>query len=331
MADLLKPIKTKTSSRQNIRKVILETGVNTNNPKDDTNINQDVIFKRRAKREHSEKKSFLSNKIRSKKPKLFIENLLKRYNLYELFIFTIDIIVVIFDLVIIFVLYYDHFAYVENNYLLTNTNNIIRKSLLALTMLNAGLLTIRYVLKIKVERVWNELNHLDDTPKLEINCMSSKKNKKYIIYLIIEILIHIIQPYPYVNIEFHLVVIRKNVIYTLNAILFIFCLTRVYLIYKIIRYWNIYSSRRAKNYMRLYCLNSEDNKKYGTFLFLIRSNLEFRGFLCLIFISASTVFLYSLIFKVTEYTIYDVTNPFHTMYNSLWYVFQTVARSKKNN
>jgi hypothetical protein len=71
-------------------------------------------------------------KQKALKMELF-ENHFTTYEYYTNTIRYIDIIILLVDFIAIIVLYFDHFGYINNNYELSSTSNIIRSIFLVLS------------------------------------------------------------------------------------------------------------------------------------------------------------------------------------------------------
>jgi hypothetical protein len=94
---------------------------------------------------------------------------------------------------------------------------------------------------------------------------------------------------------------------------------RLYYILKVIKNINLFSTVRSKKILKFYDRHSRP------ITFLIKSNLEFRGFTTLVFIGVCCLVYFSLLLKVLEYFKKDKNNPFNYIPNSIWYLLITMG------
>ena len=147
----------------------------------------------------------------------------------------------------------------------------------------------------------------------------NKSNSKWV--LIFELLIHILQPYPYVSVVMESTNFGNDVNYNINMLFFFFCSLRFYLIIKVVRYYNLFAQHQSKNILKLY----EKNSSITTFLY--RANLKHNGFMTIGLIGAITLIYSSIIFQIVEYNKMDQTNPFYYLWNCTWYIIVTMCTS----
>ena len=209
--------------------------------------------------------------------------------------------------------YNDHFEYIDNGLKLSKVQNIIRIFFIFVSIFTVILLHCRYKLKYKSNKILVELDSKSETcigPK----AMSLEKKKKFI-----EMFIHILQPYPYLKWEFEIEILGNPIIYSLNMILYFLSTIRLYYIIKIIKTWNLFSTPRSKKILSYF--ESKGNPNF----FLIKANLDDRGFLTLSFIGLCALIYFSLLLKVLEYFEYDKSNPFNYVINNFWYLLITMG------
>jgi hypothetical protein len=139
--------------------------------------------------------------------------------------------------------------------------------------------------------------------------------------LIIEILLHSIQPYPYIDQNWTMKTVGNDVKYSSSAILFSFCILRLYVCVKIIRYWNFYSNDKSKRIFKFFKNKSID-------LFIYKSNIKARGLFSITIIFCVVLYISALIFKV--YEDYEPNNEigFSYIWNCLWFLIVTITTSK---
>jgi hypothetical protein len=119
-----------------------------------------------------------------------------------------------------------------------------------------------------------------------------------------------------------MLVVGQEVTYTLNLILYFLCTFRSYMLFKVIRYWNLYSSKRSKKILAFFDPYANSN------LFTYKANVKMNGFLALCILGGFTLVMASLILKTMEYNAVNLSNKFYYFWNSLWYLVVTMCTSK---
>ncbi len=137
-----------------------------------------------------------------------------------------------------------------------------------------------------------------------------------------EAILHLIQPYPILHYEFTINILGQDVTYSLNLLLYFFSSFRIYMLFKVIRYWNVYSKRRSRKILQFFSPGTNMN------IFLYKANLSKYGFSTLTILGFITLVIASLLLKAFEYTKQDEKNPFYYYWNSLWYLVVTMCTSK---
>lgn len=137
----------------------------------------------------------------------------------------------------------------------------------------------------------------------------------------IELFIHLLQPYPYIQIKFEILILGNNIIYSFNTIMYCLAVLRFYIVIKLVKFWNLYSSRRARNIQNFLGIDTDPS------VFLYKTNLKARSFLSLAMIGFSLLYLASLVFKVFEYTKVDHNAEFYYFWNSIWFLLITMTTS----
>ena len=229
-----------------------------------------------------------------------------KLNILDFFISLINFVEVCF-------FYNEHFTYIDNGLKLNHTENFLRIIFIGVSIFTIFLIIWRYSIKIKTLKLLVELEVKPETalgPK-EISSLRRVE--------IIEIIIHSLQPYPYLSWSFEMEIVGNLVIYSLNMFLYFLSTIRLYYILKVIKNINLFSTVRSKKILKFYDRHSRP------ITFLIKSNLEFRGFTTLVFIGACCLVYFSLLLKVLEYFKKDKNNPFNYIPNSIWYLLITMG------
>lgn len=262
-----------------------------------------------------ERSKMFRRSILSTKTDQELDSKIEMYEKYHFRIKCIDIFTMIFDLVTIYTFYFEHFSYINNGYELSSTNNVIRLTLLGSTLTVCIGILLRFLFRFNSDKILQELGE----GKKEVILV-----KEYRV-LIAEIVIHLIQPYPYVAYKFNMMILGQEVTYTINLLFFFFCTLRSYMLIKVIRYWNLYSKKRSKKILAFFSPNS--NSDY----FLYKANLSSNGFFTLTLLGFVTLIICSLLLQTFEYLSKDPNNPFYYYWNSLWYLVVTMTTSKQRN
>lgn len=171
---------------------------------------------------------------------------------------------------------------------------------------------IRYKIKkknnsIQVQLGMKKVNHC------------KKNNKKLILFL--ELFLHLLQPYPGVRYEFQITTIGKTLTYNINMLFYFFCSFRIYILIKIIRYYNLFVEHQSKNILKFY------DKLSNTNTFLYRANLKRNGFITIALLGSLTLIYSSIIFQIVEYNKKDESNPYFYLLNCCWYIIVTMCTS----
>lgn len=236
------------------------------------------------------------------------ENDLKaEYNRLRRNLQILDFIIAFFDLFVVTSLYFEHFLYLAE-LKITDDGNLLRIVAASISFVTTLLLILRFFYKIKFENVKYILSY---------NPYIMFANRKAWT-LILEIVLHIIQPYPSVQVAWTMIILNNKVTYTLNMILFILCLARLYTVLKAIRYWNYYSSEKALRILRLY-----KNKFLNVFLYKVIVKVNSYVALGLLFVSI--LYMFALLFKVLENYSAEDKYGFSSFYNCLWYLISTMT------
>ena len=138
----------------------------------------------------------------------------------------IDIITTLIDLVTVFFFYNDHFEYIDDNLSINKKSNIFRFVFLISSLFVCILIFYRYKIKSRLNKILVELECKKATS------LGPKSKKKKMRMLIFEIVIHILQPYPYLKYSFVMDIVGSPITYSLNMVLYFLCTLRCYLMIK---------------------------------------------------------------------------------------------------
>jgi hypothetical protein len=238
---------------------------------------------------------------------------IQNFQSYSKKVKVLDFLIAFINFISVCFFYNEHFEYIDNGFKLTRGQNLLRIFFIGVSLFTILLLYFRYKLKYELNKILVELDSKEETiigPK----AMHVENRKK-----IIEILIHIFQPYPYLEWHFEIDILGNPIIYSLNMILYFLSTIRLYYIIKVIKTWNLFSTPRSKKILRYF--ESKGNPNF----FLIKANLDNRGFLTLSFIGICSLIYFSLLLKVLEYYKYDKENPFNYVINNFWYLLITMG------
>ena len=258
------------------------------------------------------RKSILFNQYPSLK-KTFkdsnMEQLMINYLKIKKTLMFLDIFCLIMNIIVVLWLFFNHFQYNKHNFTCTQGDNIQRIICLGFSMLVIISLTIRYIIHKKYQFLKYLLTLRISFPKPTIDF----KN------LLIEVICHIIQPYPFLNSNMTITSgdFGDEVIYSLDMFLCVFSFIRFYTVLKIVKIYNGYSNSRGEKINNFYGNSS-------TFLFLFRTNLINYGFFILLLIFIIIALICSICLKIFEDYNSQRKTDFSYYFNSLWYILQAL-------
>lgn len=241
------------------------------------------------------------------------EQLKSIYKFNELIILVLDVGAFVIDLVIICIFYWNHFLFNKNGYKLSKSDNIIRLICLVVSGLIIAIKVVRKIFLIKRKKAIEYILKLRiKPPKKSIN----------LIALSVEIITHLIQPYPYVEYCFKFSLLGVKMIYSIDMILFCLSLFRIYTFNHLLSSCSMFFSLRS---FRIY--DFLQVKSYTCFLY--RTELKYNSFGTIGLIFTFFLIIASFVFKVFEY--YQVKpsqSDFGNYSNSFWYLLVTMLGSK---
>lgn len=116
-------------------------------------------------------------------------------------------------------------------------------------------------------------------------------------------------------------ILGRLVTYSINMILFCLSILRLYMLLKVVQYWNIFTNDQSRRIAEFF-----DKKNMS--LFFYKTNLKHYGFYSVIILFSLILYLAALILKVCEHTNIERDVGFSYFWNSLWFLVQTMAASK---
>ena len=198
--------------------------------------------------------------------------------------------------------------YIDDKNIISSLQNLVTVICLILTFSNIILIIMRNSLYIEYKNIGYVL-------KLRNNMV---KHQDFLPHLIIEIIIHIIQPYPEIDVKWIIKTLGIDVKYNLNSIFCSFTVLRMYVWLRIVKYFNMYYGGDIKAVHHL------DIKSIYTFLY--RSNVRRRPFLTMFIIFGFFLFIWSILFICYER--FDDTGIFNYTWNVFWVIVVTITTSK---
>lgn len=294
-------------------------------------MNRSIVTRRQSSRKLSKRtlpidQSFFSKKTNSlyhkktmlvsKFPNLFMQfdkkepdEIKKLYKSYRKKLIFIDCFASLADLTVVTWLYFNHFNYNKHGYKTNKSDNIQRIICLIITVLVIISIIWRYICKKTAQNYKYLLSLRGTLPSQKINLP----------FLIFEVVIHCIQPYPGISSNFKVQILGTRVTYSLDMILFALSLLRLYVILKIMRIWNPYTNSRSQKISEFF-----GNKEIWFFLY--RTNLKRYGFITVSFIMVIILFVFGYIFKIFEnYQQFEYLSSFGRIWNCLWFLLQTMT------
>jgi hypothetical protein len=138
--------------------------------------------------------------------------------------------------------------------------------------------------------------------------------------LAIEIIIHMLLPYPGIDMNWTMKILGNDVQYSVSMILFTLCMLRLYVFVKVLKYWSMFTNDKSQRIFKFF-----DNK--FLYRFLYKANIREYSFIALIVIFTSIIYIFSLVFKIFEHYNPDATEKFSYFWNCLWFLVVTMTTS----
>lgn len=140
----------------------------------------------------------------------------------------------------------------------------------------------------------------------------------------LELVFNIIQPFPYLEETFELENGLRTSKLSLSHISTLFIVLRIYMIYKLLNHYNMWTNDRSKRIGNL--LGFEANSVYATKVLLQSSPISLISLLSLLFI-----WILGVLIKIFEFCdVNQSDTQFNYIWNALWLNFITMATGKKH-
>jgi hypothetical protein len=198
--------------------------------------------------------------------------------------------------------------YVNNQHIATTPQIILNAIGLFFTLSVTTMITWRYWLYKKSKNIGYLIKLRN----------SIYDDKRLLIFLIIEIIIHIIQPYPQIDIDWIINTLGIDVKYNLNSIFTSFTVIRMYVWLRIAKYFNMYYGEEIKAISHI--------NISSIYMFLYRSNVRYRPFLTIFIVMVFSFFIWTILFICYER--YDSNGIFSYTWNVIWIIVVTMTTSK---
>lgn len=131
---------------------------------------------------------------------------------------------------------------------------------LALTFLVICFIVIRFFAKHTCEDIKFCIGIREKAPRLKLSFEM----------LTVEIVLHLIQPLPYVDFYWTMIVIGNLITYSIDMFLFSFGVFRLYILLKILKFWFPYTIDKSKRILSITYLASSFRIRIPTFIFIRR-------------------------------------------------------------
>lgn len=218
-----------------------------------------------------------------------------------------DTIVAIISFLSIILSFIQLYSLIDSNYETTDYILTLRTCILILSIPNLIFLYRRYNINIDIRKYNLKLRE------------STLWTSGYYKTFILEILLNIIQPFPYVEFTFHYNQGDYRVKLSFSHICTVLMMIRVYLTYKLLNHYNIWTNARSKRVCALQ--DVEANSVFATKVLLKNSPI-----VVLILVSTLFLFIFSFLLKGFEFfDKSDDSNDFKYLWNSMWLNFITMT------
>ena len=230
-----------------------------------------------------------------------------KLNRADLFVNIVNFCISVVNIFVLTALYLDHFEYVDAGQKIEKSSNSLRWTCLFLSFSVIILIFVRLFLKKYAKKCRFLLNRRSAEP-------SQKINKSIYILLVL----HILQPLPYLEVDWEFDMLGQQVTYSINMILFCFSMFRLAISYDLIKFWYPYTNENAKSIYKFY-------KNTSINIFLYKTAIRMYGFITLAVLFLLILYLFSLIFKMFEHFDGNDKSGFKYIWNVYWFLVVTMT------
>ena len=216
-------------------------------------------------------------------------------------------IVAVMSFLSIILCFFQLYEVIDSNYEMTSIILTIRSLILILSIPNLIFIYRRFNINIDIRKYNLKLR--------ESNLWSSGYYKVFFI----EILLNIIQPFPYLEFTFKYNQGKEfKVKLSFSHICTILMVIRIYLTIKLLNYYTIWTNARSKRIGKLQGIEVDSN--FAIKVILKQTPVTFIIIICLFFI-----LIFSFLLRGFEYFDIDIESDFHTLWNTIWLNFITMS------
>ena len=216
-------------------------------------------------------------------------------------------IVAVMSFLSIILCFFQLYELIDSNYEMTSVILTIRTLILILSIPNLIFIYRRFNINIDIRKYNLKLR--------ESNLWSSGYYKVFFV----EILLNIIQPFPYVEFTFKYNQGKtKNIKLSFSHICTILMIIRIYLTLKLLNYYTIWTNARSKRIGKLQGIEVDSS-------FAIKVILKQSPVTLIIIISVFFIIIFSFLLRGFEYFDIDIESDFHTLWNTIWLNFITMS------
>ena len=203
--------------------------------------------------------------------------------------------------------FFQLYEVIDSNYEMTSIILTIRSLILILSIPNLIFIYRRFNINIDIRKYNLKLR--------ESNLWSSGYYKVFFI----EILLNIIQPFPYLEFTFKYNQGKEfKVKLSFSHICTILMVIRIYLTIKLLNYYTIWTNARSKRIGKLQGIEVDSN--FAIKVILKQTPVTFIIIICFFFI-----LIFSFFLRGFEYFDIDIESDFHTLWNTIWLNFITMS------
>jgi hypothetical protein len=125
-------------------------------------------------------------------------------------------------------------------------------------------------------------------------------------------------PYAFLDSVWEMTILGRNLTYSLNGVLCFLSIFRGYIIFKIIKAYNIYTQDRSRRLLKFFNIKE-------LYLFLYRSNMQYRSFTTIFIIAVFVLTVFSMIVNILEN--FGPDDQFYDIGNCIWFLISTMTTS----